>query len=195
MEQLANILTNYCVEKNIVSYEKREIYCYGFKLIFSDIINFAIIIVLGLLTNSVIESFCFLITLCGVRIFSGGYHAYSFWVCRLSMIFTYICVKLSSYLIITYGNRLAWTVVLNMFSVGFMLAFSPIEHPNKPLNRINRRKNKIKAIITSALMSVLSLFMILADMSLGVTISITLSAVAILMIVGMIVKKGGNVNV
>lgn len=85
-------MTDYCLRKNIIDVDKKEIYRYGFKLIISDIINFSLIIVLGFILGRTIDSIVFLICLCGLRQFTGGFHAKTFWFCRFLMIITYICV-------------------------------------------------------------------------------------------------------
>lgn len=48
MEKLSIAIVDYYIKHAQIKKEKREIYIYGFKLIFADIINFAIIILLGL---------------------------------------------------------------------------------------------------------------------------------------------------
>ena len=67
MYRLANTITDYYIRKKIIAEEKREIYFYGFKLIIADVINYVIIISLGIVFNRLIESIAFLITLCGLR--------------------------------------------------------------------------------------------------------------------------------
>ena len=67
MDRLANTITDYYIRKKIIAEEKREIYSYGFKLIIADVINYVIIISLGIVFNRLIESIAFLITLCGLR--------------------------------------------------------------------------------------------------------------------------------
>ena len=72
MDRLVDIITNYYVRKNVITEDKRDIYFYGFKLIISDIINYAIIIILGIVLNRLIESVAFLISLCVLRQFKIG---------------------------------------------------------------------------------------------------------------------------
>lgn len=67
MDKLASILTNYYVRNNIVTKDKREIYYYGFKLIIADVINYILIISLGIVFNRLMESVVFLLALCGLR--------------------------------------------------------------------------------------------------------------------------------
>ena len=44
MNSLANAITDYYCKKNIITEDKKEIYCYGFMLIIADIINYTIIL-------------------------------------------------------------------------------------------------------------------------------------------------------
>lgn len=89
MEKISNAITDFYIRKNHVPKEKREIYSYGFQLILADIINFSIVILLGVFLGKVIDSILFLITLCSIRQFSGGFHAKTFWLCRVSMLITF----------------------------------------------------------------------------------------------------------
>lgn len=196
MDRLANTITDYYIRKKIITEEKREIYSYGFKLIIADVINYVIIISLGIVFNRLIESTSFLVALCGLRQFSGGFHAKTFWLCRLSMIITYICVMLLTD-IVTYTKYETIIVIsVNVISIVIIAITAPIVHLNKPLSDKQKYNNKIKSVITSIFMSIVSIIIIVAtDMKFGVTISITLLAVVVLMIIGMAVRKGGKENV
>lgn len=196
MEKLANALTDYYVRKNVIPGDKREIYSYGFKLIISDVINYIIIISLGIVFNRLIESIIFLITLCGLRQFSGGFHAKTFWLCRLSMITTCLCVMLLTDIVTYTGLEIIIATSVNAISVAFIMIAAPVVHHNKPLSDKQKRNNKIKSIITSIFLSIVSIILIVSmDMKFGVTISMTLLAVVILMIIGKATQKGGNENV
>lgn len=196
MWSLSDKLTECYVKINDVQEEKIEIYRYGFKLIISDIINFAIILTLGVLIGSFLDSVCFLIVLVVVRRFSGGFHAKTFLVCRLSMIITYLCVQILSDLLGELSDfNLIISLVINIISLTVIVCHSPVENVNKPLNDRQRKINKRKAIIASLLCFALSQIMIIADIDEGVTISLTLAAVAILMPIGLAVKKRGENNV
>lgn len=196
MDRLANAITDYYIRKRIITEEKREIYSYGFKLITADVINYIIIISLGTIFNRLAESIIFLITLCGLRQFSGGFHAKSFWLCRLSMIITCLGVMLLTDIAICTGFGIIIIISINIISIVFIAIFAPIAHPNKPLSDKQKRNNKIKSIITSIFLSIVSMIVVVAiDMKFGVTISITLLAVVFLMIIGMAVRKGGKKNV
>ena len=196
MDKLANTLTDYYVRKNVIPEDKREIYSYGFKLIIADAINYIIIISLGIVFNRLIENIIFLITLCGLRQFSGGFHAKTFWLCRLSMITTCLCVMLLTDIVTYTGFEIIIATSVNAISVTFIMIVAPVIHPNKPLSDKQECSNKIKSVITSIFLSVVSIIIIVfTDMKCGVTISMTLLSVVILMIIGKAIQKGGNENV
>ncbi len=195
MERLANFLTDYCVANNIVEKDKEEIYLYGFKLIIADVINYTIIILLGIILRTLAESIVFMMCLCILRRYCGGFHAKTFWVCRLSMVTTYLCVMFLSKQLIEAGNMTFIVAPIDIASIIFISLFAPVEHPNKPLSNKQKQKNRIKAIITSVLLTIVSISFVAVNIKTGVTISITLLAVIILMIISMAIQKGGTRNV
>lgn len=192
MEKLANAITNYYLKKNVIAGDKYEIYLYGFKLIIADIINYIIIITLGMILKKLPESIIFLITLCGLRQFTGGFHAKTFWLCRTSMVITYISVLAATNVIENLKAGTSITVLINIISIIVIMLFAPIENVNKRLSKAQRKSNKIKSIIASILLSTASVMLVVGNIKIGVTISITLLAVVILMIVGKMIQKGGN---
>lgn len=192
MENLSKALTNFYMQRSYISEDKSEIYQYGFKLIIADIINFSLIIILGIIIKRFTESAAYLITLCGVRRFSGGFHAKTFWMCRLSMIITFICVISCTHIVLhTIGCSNVITV-LNAVSVIITAILAPVKHPNKPLSERQEKQNKAKAVITSLILSMAAAIFIAVNRIEGVTISITLAAVVVLMIIGIAVRKGGK---
>ena len=193
MNNLANVITDHYCKKNIIAEDKKEIYCYGFQLIIADIINYTIIIALGIILDRTLDSIAYLITLCGIRQFCGGFHAKTFTVCRLSFITTYISVLFIASILSSIS--IEFIALINTVCFIFISYFAPIEHSNKPITAIQKKRNKLKSIITSLGASVVSIIFVSMDITIGVTISITLCAVVGLMIVSLIMKKGGGSNV
>ncbi len=196
MDKISKIITDYYIRKNCITQEKREIYIYEFNLIFADIINFAIVLVIGAVVGNFSEGTIFLITLCGLRQYSGGFHAKTFWLCRMSMVVTFVIVLYISELLSKLQNNLLAVTIINSMCFVFISFVAPIENKNKKISAIQRKNNKIKSIITAAVLSVISIVLVVVNIvKTGVIISITLSAVAILMIIGLAVEKGGQCNV
>ena len=128
--------------------------------------------------------------LCGIRHFSGGFHAKTFWLCRLSMLITFLAVVCFTMLIQENFANYYILIVVNIIYVIFIAVFSPVKHPNKKLTSEQKKKNKTKAIITSFISSFVSSALIIFKIDKGVTISLTLAAVVILMIIGIVNAEG-----
>ena len=195
MKNLSDKITDFYIKKGFVPEDKKEIYSYGFRLIIADIINFSIVITLGIVLKKLCESILFLITLCTVRRFSGGFHAKTYWLCRLSMIITFTGVLTLSEIIIKTNNKLNISLLINVLCMIIIFRFSPVKHPNKTLTTEQIHKNKFKAIITSFILSVLSILITATGFDKGVTISSTLLAIVILMIISLVMQKEGHENV
>lgn len=194
VDVLSKMITDLCIRKNICPENRREIYQYGFKLIIADCINFAMIMLLGAVLGRFTESIAFLVTLCGIRQFSGGFHAKTFWLCRLSMLITFVCVILAAN-IAAHIDRCNIIFIINIFSVIIIAVLSPVEHPNKPLDDRRKKQNKLRAVVISFILAVISLVLFAAGRDEGAVISATLLAVVILMAVGIAVRKGGEQDV
>lgn len=195
MDNLSMVLTNYFVSKKLIPYEKMEIYNYGFKLILADIINFSIIMLLSVLLNRVLDGLVYLVVLCSIRRFSGGFHAKTFWLCRISMIITYLMILILSNFLVSIAIFPPVSVFINIGLLLFIAVFSPVKHPNKKLSPKQIEKNKYNAILVTIIWTILSVFLIYLNITQGITIMTTILAVVILMALGMINKEGGRSNV
>lgn len=196
MEKLSIALTDYYIANSQIPYEKRDIYIYGFNLVFSDIINFSIILFLGLLFSLTRESMVFLLTLCTVRRYTGGFHAKSFSLCRILMIVIFAVVMLIVSQLEVQNYLIPIVVIINILNVVGISVLAPIENANKKLSESKKIENKIKSRRAATVFSMSSVLLILFDLETeGVTISITLFAIFVLMVAGVITKKGGNSSV
>ena len=131
MEQLAEIITNKLTSRQFIDAEKREIYCYGLKLLLADIINFTIIIASGILLNRFLSSVVFLITFCSVRKYSGGFHAKTFWLCRLTMFLTFFSVICAAEIIGSSEYSVPLKKKIKDFSNVMIIILTPQNYPNK----------------------------------------------------------------
>lgn len=174
--------------------DMKDIYVYGLRLIIADIINFSLILIFGAFLKCMVKAVIFLLMLLFVRRFTGGFHAGSFAVCRLSMIISFFSVLAVSHLQsgFIYGEEIA--IVVCFFSVLVVFFTAPIEHRNKPLNKEQRKSNRKKAIISSVVSSTLSSVLCFMGFPEGVFVSNTLLLIVILMFVGLIIKKGEKNN-
>lgn len=70
MDRISALLVDKMLQRNIINDEKKEIYHTGIKLILADMINFFLILMIGLFTKSLLDSVLYIIILWTVRCFS-----------------------------------------------------------------------------------------------------------------------------
>ena len=81
MEQYTETLSRLLVDKgNIESKDFYRIY-FALEVVFSNVISFLVVVILGILFNAVIELIGFIIVFIGFRLMNDRYHAKTFWRC------------------------------------------------------------------------------------------------------------------
>lgn len=190
IETVALFLTNKFIQRKIISPDKKAIYKSGLLLILSDIINFSLVFIVGMLTKTFVYSILYLLMLWGIRRFSGGFHAKTYSVCRMVTVGMYVLViYLNS---ILKSERLIYSVVFCVISIFTMLLLAPIKHPNKDLTVREMKFNKIMSLVSTSFFSVLAIAFSASERSMGFVMSLILLAISILMYVGIAVNRKGE---
>lgn len=193
MDTIADLLTEKLIQRKIIDCKKREIYYTGIKLICADIINFSLIMVIGLITKSFVYSLIYIVEMVLVRRFSGGFHAKTYGVCRILTVGTYVMIFIVSRCIDEYYS--IYSMVFGVLAIVSMIIFAPIRHPNKELNETERKANKLFSVLTTSGFVVLAIILSICSRKSGLIISLILFAITILMYVGLFVnRKGGKAD-
>lgn len=194
MEVLSAYLTNQCIQRNIITLDKKDVCKTGFELIIADAVNFFLVTFIGVATKSLTDSLIYLLLLWFVRRFSGGYHAKTYWRCRIVTVGTYLLILMTGKII--NDNLLTYTIIFNLIALISMIIFAPVRHPNKELTDIEAKANKLFALLTTFIFSIASIALTILERKEGLIISLTLLAIAILMYIGLLVnRKEGKRNV
>ncbi len=187
MKKSISFLVDTMLRNHIIEAEKAEICRTGLELIISDIIGFSLILIAGLLTDTVVFACVYLIMMCCVRKFCGGFHANSYWLCRTVSVGTYIAVIIVNYLITEH--EMAFTLFFDIFSLVTIAVFAPVRHPNKTLTDTEVKANKFFSVISAFVFSILSVVLTIYRLRTGLVIAIIMFAIAVLMYAGMIANK------
>lgn len=75
--QITKYIVKILLHEKIITQEDVEVYEYGCQITLANIINFIIVLVIGLIFKSVIQAGIFYLSFISLRIFCGGYHANS----------------------------------------------------------------------------------------------------------------------
>lgn len=190
--RIADKVTAYFIDRKIIAPEKRDIFEYGFELIFADSINFAIILLASAWFHALDVGIVYLLCFVSTRIFCGGFHADTHMLCAVSMIAMFCCfmvayrtLDVTQTHIIFSGLVIAWVPIIG---------YAPVIYKNKPLSHQYRKKNRRKALVICGIWTLISVVFILSGIQLGVAIAVTIWIVSVGIICGKIksVWKGGN---
>ena len=180
----ATKMAEYIMKKANISQRKKAVFVYGCELTLSTAASILSIIFFSILLNAVYSSFVFLFIFMGIRFFSGGYHAKTYFHCFLLTNFVYILSFLFSKHILIL---MSWTVkaMLLFGSAIIIVALATIRHKKHPLTEQIYQKNaRIARIITVLITLVAISLLIKSSTSLVLTmIVVTLMATAIMMII------------
>ena len=181
MNFVVKSVADFFVAKNITSESEREILEYGLFLVINDIVTFSMILLISCIFSSPRFAIEFLTVFCMTRIYCGGYHARKAYVCKLSMIGTFVSIYLISLL-----NVDLWFVILLLF-VGHVVVIklAPVKHPNKQLNEKEEHRNRKFAIITYFSFSILCILLfVFVGRQDGIIVAMSLVSVALFAIIG-----------
>ena len=180
--RIANKVTAYFIDRKIIATEKRNIFEYGFELIFADSINFAIILLASAWFHALDVGIVYLLCFVSTRIFCGGFHADTHMLCAVSMIAMFCCfmvayrtLDVTQTHIIFSGLVIAWVPIIG---------YAPVIYKNKPLSHQYRKKNRRKALVICGVWTLISVVFILSGIQLGVAIAVTIWIVSIGIICG-----------
>ncbi len=185
MNYLSNRIADFYVKRNIIEESDKEVYQAGVELILNEVLSFVLIIVLSSLIWEIRYSIEFLIIFCITRIFCGGFHAKRTYICRMTMLTTFVCVIMVSSFLGKFFTEIL--CLINLISFLVLLPLIPVKHPNKELTQELIEANRKKGVITYILFGLCSVlvaeYLSVKD---GFVMALSLSAVTVLAIVGTI---------
>lgn len=187
---IAKRVVAYMLNNNIIASDYCEVYIYGIELILSFIISTSIIMLIGMALGQLIQTLTFLVVFVGLRRFTGGYHANSYFICKMFTIGTYLIVLLLSNISNIDIPQIAIITILGLLII---IIWGPIENPNKPLTLNEKKRNKIIALLLYPICIFIGFLVSHYSQPLSNVICYTLTSIIALMIIS-ILKKGASKN-
>lgn len=139
---LAEDIAFLLIKHKILDIEQRDIYIYGLEVILLNGGLVLMFLTISLLFGVMINFWAYLIFFLPLRIFSGGYHAKTSERCFiLSTIMYGLSIVLTKYIPLLY-TLWTWRIV-GIFSMLVILVMAPLINENNPLNRTQRKRNRI----------------------------------------------------
>ncbi|MBQ7900553.1 MAG: accessory gene regulator B family protein [Clostridia bacterium] len=187
MEYLSNCIADFYIRRNIIEPDEKEVYKCGVELILNDVVTFSLILLISAVVWHIRYAIEFLTVFCTTRVHCGGYHAPKAYICRLTMLATFVCVAILSSVSRDAGSAVLYLILAVSFIA--ILPLIPVKHPNKQLTRQLISKSRKKGIGLYVVYSVCSvLIYTFANGHDGMIIAFSLCAVSALAIIGTFVN-------
>lgn len=189
MDYLVSKIVYFITNQGVISGdpEVQDFYKYGVEISISSLLNIALVLMLGVLINHILESIIFLAIFILIRSFTGGYHADTYFRCNLLMCVTFtLTVTINDLL----WNKITFSIIIILIGITELVAaiLGPIENKNKPIESSKRTRLKITGIVISTIINCIGVFFIKSHI--GTMIIFTTFLVALLMIAAKIKEKG-----
>lgn len=139
-----------------ISESDREMYSYGFFMMFSHLFFLALTVFYGFLFGIILESVIFYIVFTVIRENAGGVHASTEKICAISTsLALLVCVA-----VIRTLENLALIIIptlMIIISTPIIFAFSPVDSTEKPLSQTEKMYYKKKTILYTVVVIIVSL--------------------------------------
>lgn len=131
--------TNFLIYRNPLLKPKKNIYIYGFEIIYSTLFCTISILLLGLLLNQIPQTLTFLLVFSTGRVLAGGFHASTYKDCYILTMASFLFTQLISYLLIQYPSI---QILIFGFSILYLGINGPIYSSNKKITLVVFRKHR-----------------------------------------------------
>lgn len=182
LAKLSHKIGNDLVKSKVVEAEDAEIYIYGINQILTSVLNVSSALIIGLIFGVVFEIAVFMTAYIPLRTFAGGYHARTPLRCYIFSVIMLIIVSIGmKYL---YIANWVYYIVLAATTI-VVLVLSPVEDRNKPLDEIEHRVYKKRAIFIAATEILIGLAFKLAGLNnLFVAVVYSFGALSFMLVAG-----------
>jgi len=147
LEKLSHKIGDDLVRSGVVKEEDAEVYIYGINQILAYVLNVSSSLIIGLIFGVTLEIIIFMAAYIPLRSFAGGYHAKTPLRCYIFSVIMLIVVSIGlKYLCLADWVYYAVLAV----SVFVILALSPVEDKNKPLDEVEHKVYKRRTVLIAA---------------------------------------------
>lgn len=189
IRQISTSLANTLVANKYVDQEDHGWYVYGFEMLFSRIINYSMLFLVGLLCGKPLLSLLYMGIVFLMRGYTGGFHAKSSFVCMASSLVLLVGVlQLTS--VIPQAATIALLLLLIPCGIVVFL-FAPVNHPDLVMDEAEIRKNKVLSRLAYSVTTTLTVILFFAgvDASVIQIMCFAIITVAVLILLAKIVKQ------
>lgn len=189
LQRLALKITNFIFKNVGLDLELFEVYKYGIEITISSLLNIILIIAASVVICDVISGVVFLTVFISLRSFVGGYHAKTYFMCNALFLLTYLSVYYINSTAAAFVDEELLSrllTILIMLGIIPIIAFAPVENPNKPLSEKQVRSSRMIGIAGFVLLSVTGLTLFYGGIRYGSFTITTLISISVLVLIEII---------
>ena len=161
LAKLAARLTAHFIRTGAVQAAEREVYEYHFEVMLAEALNFAALLVGGLLSGELLCTLLFTASFLVFRSVGGGFHASTHLRCFLTLAAVYGALLLLLHF--GTGTLLRFGVVVMLLAGTILLFFlAPAEHENNPMEEAQRARLSARARLLSLLFALVGVTLLSA---------------------------------
>lgn len=190
IENISDKITIFLYRNVSLDEEMRDIYKYGIEITISSLLNIVLVLICAILTGNIINGIAYLICLIPMRSYCGGFHASTYLKCNTAMLVTFMSVIAVNYVVNRFIEyEVIILTILDILSFIPILLFAPVKNPNKELDDRKAKKCKYISILFYIGWSILGHVLIDGDYTYGSIIIITLTAISVLILLEILLRR------
>lgn len=193
MELITDAILKYISKNNAIDETDNDVvafYKYGIEITLSSLLNIAVILIISLLLNGMIEGLIFLTVFIPTRQFTGGFHADTYLKCNLVFGLSYI-VTLHLFRYTCNMVNVYMSILLLVIEIIFVSVVCPINNEHKPIyERKQYVRSKIISIVLYLFFGLIGLYFIFISNLYGNMILYSLHLITVLGILGILKERG-----
>lgn len=191
INKVSSHILSFVSEHFDVSPEMKDIYQYGIEITLSSMLNIVLVLLCSLLLGNIWTGLIYLFVFIFLRSFTGGFHASTYLRCNLTMIATFLVTYCSFKIVVFLNPPIYIYEVLCLLNLIPISACSPVPNKHKPLTDKQREKYFILSIVIASAILLIGTACIVVDIFIGAMIIMTVTMVAILIVIETFLQRRG----
>ena len=182
------------LEHNNVELKKKgsqEICAYGIEITLSTIVNYVLLIVIGMVLKNIIATVIFAMVFMTIRHYIGGYHCTTYLRCNLTFCGIFTSVLLLGQILLSWINIIILILILLWSGLGVWY-LGPVENKYKPVTEEQLQQCHTIAKYIYVADFAISVFLYPWKPYYGIITALTLLSVVVLLPIGTIAERRRN---
>lgn len=192
IKKISDRIAKFICKGSNISSDMREVYQYGIELTLSTLLNVFWIVLASVILSDIFSGLIFLAVFMIIKPFAGGYHAKTYFMCNALFILTFLLIWITRQGIEAITDTgLAYRILEAIMLLGLIpiIMYSPIENENKAVDKNKRRCCRNASIALYILAALSALIIQFINIKYGAMITLSLSAVSIMMIIEILKRR------